>query len=184
MVAAKRKRLVVPSGCPPSCLACQGLAPCGCDHGSAGNVWSAAGCFWAHRRLAGKGWHVSGTSELRWCSGWGFEASSQLAGEVGREGHMVTAMYWHRRLRVPASQRSQYFPGTAVLPKESGFFCCAKLQNVPQNTPAPTPSTRLASAGHLVPHRCRLTHMPPWAQTPPGGRLRARGARHDQSGGR
>jgi hypothetical protein len=36
----------------------------------------------------------------------------------------------------------------------------------------------------LVPHRCRLTHMAPRAQTPPGGRPRARGARHDQSGGR
>ncbi len=53
-----------------------------------------------------------------------------------------------------------------------------------QYTPAPTPSTRRASVGRLVPYRCRLTHMPPRAQTPSGGRPRARGARHDQSGGR
>ena len=69
-------------------------------------------------------------------------------------------------------------------PQRRPAFGFAKPQNVSRYTPAPTPSTGRASARHLVPHRCRLTHMAPRAQTPPGGRPRARGARHDQSGGR
>jgi hypothetical protein len=56
---------------------------------------------------------------------------------------MANAMYLDRRLRVPASQRSQYFPANAVLPKESGFFVgrrqlhhhCVRTQKTPLDPP-------------------------------------------------